>query len=157
MTEATHVLDSIEQEILQAEDAAYEENLPDLIADLKRRRDIKKQIEALEDELAFLDEQLIKVMGDKDVLWDEGDQKVVVTVVKSNTTTIDMDVLEKVDPKLLGLITKQVVDTVKFNEAKDLHFFDEGKPAHAALVVKPKKPYLSYKSKKTALKETSDA
>lgn len=157
MTEAAQVLDLIEQEIQQAEDKAYEDNFPDLIADLKRRRELKKQIEALEDELAFLDEQLIKVMKDQDVTWDEGDQKVVVTVVKSNTTTIDMDVLEKVDPKLLGLITKQVVDTVKFNEAKDLHFFDEGKPAHAALVVKPKKPYLSYKSKKTVLKETSDA
>lgn len=154
MSTAHEILDQIEDDIKAAEEQAARTNENDLIVDIKRRQALKAQIDALQDELAFLDEQLAKLI-DKKFEYTEGDLVTTTVVVRAERTDVDLKMLEHIDARLFAAVTKPALDNDKFKEAKALHLFDDGQPAAKAVTIKYNKPSIRTTTKKHTLKETN--
>lgn len=123
------------------------------IADLQRLERLKREQAALQEEIDYLTEWAAKTIT-KAAHYERDDLDVTVTVVRGQSTSVDLEALREINPDLAAEITKQVIDTTQFKKAQDLGFFKAGRAESAAVVVAPKKPYVKFTAKPK--KETSD-
>ena len=119
------------------------------IEDLNRLQRLKRERDALEQEITFLTEWAAKRIT-KNATWTDGDTTFTATIVRGKNTSIDLDALREINPDLADQITKQVIDTTKLKQAQDLGFFGNTRPEASAVVVTDKKPYVKFTAKETA-------
>ena len=123
------------------------------LEDIKRLQRLKREREALDQEIEYLTEWLSKTI-EKSYSYEEDDLDVTVSIVRGTSTSVDLEALREINPDLADQITKQVLDNTLFKKAIDLGFFADGRNETNAVIVAPKKPYVKFAAKPK--KETSD-
>lgn len=122
------------------------------IEDLKRLARLKREQAALQQEIDYLTEWASKTIA-KAATYEDDDLDVTVTVVRGQSTSVDLEALREINPDLAEQITKQVIDNDQFKKAQELGFFKAGRSEANAVIVAPKKPYVKFTAKPK--KETS--